>query len=157
MSSEANPEQLVEAVLKSIDFKDINQKNEFKQMIRTLFIDENNQLFLFHPQTLYYINTVENENRKLAEFLFAVLWNGKGAWEISNEEHQTDDLMSSLIFKALPELKSEELQPLSMRCYYQKYRNYLLLILNGFLRNRICLLNNLRNFYLTIIFSILLK
>ncbi|MGQ8870659.1 DNA phosphorothioation-dependent restriction protein DptG [Paenibacillus sp. TSA_86.1] len=110
MSSEANPEQLVEAVLKSIDFKDINQKNEFKQMIRTLFIDENNQLFLFHPQTLYYINTVENENRKLAEFLFAVLWNGNAAWEISNEEHQTDDLMSSLIFKALPVLKSEELQ-----------------------------------------------
>ncbi|KQY90155.1 hypothetical protein ASD24_24945 [Paenibacillus sp. Root52] len=110
ISSETNPEQLIETVLKSIEFKDINQKNEFKQMIKTLFIDENNQLFLFHPQTLYYINTVENENRKLAEFLYAVLWNGKAAWEISKDENQTDDLMSSLIFKALPELKSEESQ-----------------------------------------------
>ncbi|WDQ34547.1 DNA phosphorothioation-dependent restriction protein DptG [Paenibacillus marchantiae] len=110
ISSETNPEQLIETVLKSIEFKDINQKNEFKQMIKTLFIDENNQLFLFHPQTLYYINTVENENRKLAEFLYAVLWNGRAAWEINKDEHQTDDLMSSLIFKALPELKSEESQ-----------------------------------------------
>ncbi|MEK4524759.1 DNA phosphorothioation-dependent restriction protein DptG [Paenibacillus sp. FSL H8-0104] len=110
ISSETNPEQLIETVLKSIEFKDINQKNEFKQMIKTLFIDENNQLFLFHPLTLYYINTVENENRKLAEFLYAVLWNGRAAWEINKDEHQTDDLMSSLIFKALPELKSEESQ-----------------------------------------------
>ncbi|CAI6085296.1 hypothetical protein PAECIP112173_04593 [Paenibacillus sp. JJ-100] len=108
MSSEANPEELIEAVLKSIEFKDVSQKNEFKQMIKTLFIDENNQLFLFHPQTLYYINTVENENRKLAEFLYVVLWNGKSAWEISKTELQTDDLMSSLIFSALPELQDAE-------------------------------------------------
>ncbi|WP_339197354.1 DNA phosphorothioation-dependent restriction protein DptG [Paenibacillus sp. FSL P4-0176] len=110
ISSEVNPEQLVETVLKSIEFRDINQKNEFKQMIKTLFIDENNQLFLFHPQTLYYINTVEKENRRLGEFLYSVLWNGRATWEISKEEHQTDDLMGSLIFKALPELKSEEIQ-----------------------------------------------
>lgn len=45
ISSEANPDQLVEQVLDSIEFKHVNQKSEFKQMIKTLFIDENNQLF----------------------------------------------------------------------------------------------------------------
>ncbi|MFK0522843.1 DNA phosphorothioation-dependent restriction protein DptG [Paenibacillus illinoisensis] len=105
MSSEANPEQLVEAVLSTIEFENVSQKNEFKQMIKTLFIDENNQLFLFHPQTLYYINTVENENKKLAEFLYAVLWSGKGNWNISDKKMQIEDLMSSLIFSALPELQ----------------------------------------------------
>nr|WP_186811924.1 DNA phosphorothioation-dependent restriction protein DptG [Paenibacillus xylanexedens] len=105
MASEANPEQLVEAVLSSIEFENVSQKNEFKQMIKTLFIDENNQLFLFHPQTLYYINTVENENKKLAEFLYAVLWLGKESWNISDKKMQTEDLMSSLIFSALPELQ----------------------------------------------------
>ncbi|MCG7384381.1 DNA phosphorothioation-dependent restriction protein DptG [Paenibacillus sp. ACRRY] len=105
MSSEANPEQLVEAVLSTIEFENVSQKNEFKQMIKTLFIDENNQLFLFHPQTLYYINTVENENKKLAEFLYAVLWSGKESWNISDKKMQIEDLMSSLIFSALPELQ----------------------------------------------------
>ncbi|MEW4430364.1 DNA phosphorothioation-dependent restriction protein DptG [Paenibacillus pabuli] len=105
MSSEANPEHLVEAVLSSIEFENVSQKNEFKQMIKTLFIDENNQLFLFHPQTLYYINTVENENKKLAEFLYAVLWSGNESWNISDKKMQIEDLMSSLIFSALPELQ----------------------------------------------------
>ncbi|WP_339189582.1 DNA phosphorothioation-dependent restriction protein DptG [Paenibacillus polymyxa] len=108
ISSEANPDQLVEQVLDSIEFKHVNQKSEFKQMIKTLFIDENNQLFLFHPQTLYYINTVENENKKLAEFLYMVLWNGKEPWEINKTERHTEDLMSSLIFNALPELQDSQ-------------------------------------------------
>jgi len=108
LSLEVNPEQLVETVLNFIEFQHGSQKNEFKQMIKTLFIDENNQLFLFHPQTLYYINTVENENKKLAEFLYSVLWRGKGSWKIERTELHTEDLMSSLIFKALPELEDTE-------------------------------------------------
>ncbi|MNW50181.1 hypothetical protein D3C74_276260 [compost metagenome] len=44
----------------------------------------------------------------MAEFLYAVLWNGKGQWNISKTKLQTEDLMSSLIFNALPELQDSE-------------------------------------------------
>lgn len=37
-----------------------------------------------------------------------VLWNGKEPWEINKTERHTEDLMSSLIFNALPELQDSQ-------------------------------------------------
>lgn len=115
-------------------------------MIKTLFIDENNQLFLFHPQTLYYINTVEKENRRLGEFLYSVLWNGRATWEISKEEHQTDDLMGSLIFKALPELKSEEIQSQKFAVLLPEISELFAIDFAWLSTKKIYLLNNLKSF-----------
>lgn len=99
-----NSEELINNVLNMIDFENVNQRSEFKQMIRTLFIDTHNQLYLFHPQTLYYINTAETENKRLAVFLYNVLWKQADSWEVEVTEEGSYDLMSELLFKSLPQL-----------------------------------------------------
>ncbi|WP_181438860.1 DNA phosphorothioation-dependent restriction protein DptG [Paenibacillus sambharensis] len=96
--------KLLNNVLDSITFAQPNQRGEFKQMVKTLFLDENDQLYLFHPQTLYYINTLENENKKLAMFLYNVLWNQNEAWSVDSAVQKEADLMSALLFRSLPEL-----------------------------------------------------
>ncbi|WP_339189520.1 DNA phosphorothioation-dependent restriction protein DptG [Paenibacillus sp. FSL H8-0282] len=97
-------EKLLSNVLDSISFGQANQRGEFKQMVKTLFLDENEQLYLFHPQMLYYINTVDNENKKLALFLYNVLWNQRDAWSVDVATENESDLMSTLLFRSLPEL-----------------------------------------------------
>lgn len=99
-------DEVINNVLDQIEFEHVNQRSEFKQIVKTLFLDEHNQLYLFHPQTLYYINTVENENRKLALFLYNVLWNEEEAWNVDFSQDQSNDLMSELLFKSLPKLSS---------------------------------------------------
>lgn len=99
-----NSEELIEKVISSIEFDKPNQKSEFKQMIKTLFLDENNQLYLFHPKTLYYINTEDNENKKLAVFLFNVLWGKENPLAVEDSHDDSHDIMSELLFKSLPAL-----------------------------------------------------
>ncbi|WP_281884742.1 DNA phosphorothioation-dependent restriction protein DptG [Paenibacillus sp. YYML68] len=99
-----NAEKLLNNVIDSISFEHPNQRGEFKQMVKTLFLDENDQLYLFHPQTLYFINTMENENKKLALFLCNILWGVKDAWSVDSAELSESDLMSTLLFRSLPEL-----------------------------------------------------
>lgn len=97
-------EKLLSNVSDSISFGQPNQRGEFKQMVKTLFLDDNEQLYLFHPQTLYYINTVDNENKKLALFLCNVLWSQREAWSVDTTTQNESDLMSTLLFRSLPEL-----------------------------------------------------
>ncbi|WP_322907400.1 DNA phosphorothioation-dependent restriction protein DptG [Paenibacillus campi] len=105
-----NTDELINNVLDAIEFEKPPQRSEFKQMLKTLFVDENNQLYLFHPQTLYYINTVENENKKLATFLFNVLWMNEEPWSMDNDVTHSD-LMSALLFKSLPQLSTSTKRP----------------------------------------------
>lgn len=97
-------EKLLNTALDAINFNQPNQRGEFRQMMKTLFLDENEQLYLFHPQTLYYINTVENDNKRLALFLYNVLWNRQGAWSVDTSDQTDADLMSKLLFRSLPAL-----------------------------------------------------
>lgn len=100
-------EKLLNTALAAITFNQSNQANqrgEFRQMMKTLFLDENDQLYLFHPQTLYYINTLENDNKRLALFLYNVLWNQREAWAVDTSDQGEADLMSKLLFRSLPEL-----------------------------------------------------
>ncbi|WP_161594200.1 DNA phosphorothioation-dependent restriction protein DptG [Paenibacillus sp. CFBP13512] len=103
-------DQLINKVIDSIDFQDINQRSEFKQMLKTLFLDESNQLYLFHPQTLYYINTEGNENKRLAIFLYNILWGSENAWIIEADLEEYSDLMSKLLFRALPQLTDNKIK-----------------------------------------------
>ncbi|WCT56773.1 DNA phosphorothioation-dependent restriction protein DptG [Paenibacillus kyungheensis] len=103
-------DQLINKVVDSITFQDINQRSEFKQIIKTLFLDENNQLYLFHPQTLYYIHTKGNENKRLAIFLYNILWDSENAWIIESDQQEYSDVMSKLLFKALPQLTNSEIK-----------------------------------------------
>lgn len=111
LSNTVNIAELIERVINSIEFENLNQKSEFKQMIKTLFLDDNNQLYLFHPKTLYYINTEENENRKLAVFLFNVLWTDEETLDIEKINNASNDLMSELLFRSLPELDDYSERP----------------------------------------------
>lgn len=101
-----NTDDLISNVLNKIDFESASQRSEFKQMVKTLFLDDRGQLYLFHPQTLYYINTVDSENKKLALFLYNVLWKQEEPWAVETNEGSSNDLMSDLLFKSLPELES---------------------------------------------------
>lgn len=100
-----NTDDLITAVLNKIDFENVSQRSEFKQMVKTLFLDDHGQLYLFHPQTLYYINTVDSENKKLALFLYDVLWKQEEPWAVETNQGNSNDLMSDLLFKSLPELE----------------------------------------------------
>ncbi|GJM75243.1 hypothetical protein HMSSN036_74590 [Paenibacillus macerans] len=100
-----NTDDLISNVLNKIDFENVSQRSEFKQMVKTLFLDDYGQLYLFHPQTLYYINTVDSENKKLALFLYDVLWKQEEPWAVDINQGNSNDLMSDLLFKSLPELE----------------------------------------------------
>jgi DNA phosphorothioation-dependent restriction protein DptG len=101
--------KLLNNVLDSITFEHPNQRGEFKQMMKTVFLDENDQLYLFHPETLYYINSTENENKKLALFLYNVLWGEREAWSIDPTNQNEFDMMSTLLFRSLPELTNTKI------------------------------------------------
>ncbi|GIP52563.1 DNA phosphorothioation-dependent restriction protein DptG [Paenibacillus vini] len=107
-------DDLISTVLNKIDFENVSQRSEFKQMVKTLFLDDHGQLYLFHPQTLYYINTVESENKKLASFLYDVLWKQEESWTVESIPGESIDLMSDLLFKSLPEL---EVAPKTAKSY----------------------------------------
>lgn len=100
-----NTDDLISKVIEKIDYDNVNQRSEFKQMVKTFFIDDQGQLYLFHPQTLYYINTIDNENKKLALFLRDVLWKQNEPWTVEETEGNSMDLVSDLLFKSLPELE----------------------------------------------------
>lgn len=101
-----NTDEMISNVLNKIDFENVSQRSEFKQMVKTLFLDDHGQLYLFHPQTLYYININENENKKLALFLYNVLWKQEEPLAIETNQGNSNDLMSDLLFKSLPELEA---------------------------------------------------
>jgi len=109
-----NNDDLISNVLNKIDFESVSQRSEFKQMVKTLFLDDRGQLYLFHPQTLYYINTVDSENKKLALFLYDVLWKQEEPWAVETNQGTSNDLMSDLVFKSLPEL---EVAPKTAKSY----------------------------------------
>lgn len=109
-----NTDELISNVLNKIDFENVSQRSEFKQMVKTLFLDDHGQLYLFHPQTLYYININDNENKKLALFLYNVLWKQEAPWALETNQGNSNDLMSDLLFKSLPEL---EAAPRSAKSY----------------------------------------
>lgn len=109
-----NTDDLISNVLNKIDFESVSQRSEFKQMVKTLFLDDRGQLYLFHPQTLYYINTVDSENKKLALFLYDVLWKQEEPWAVETNQGTSNDLMSDLLFKSLPEL---EVAPKTAKSY----------------------------------------
>lgn len=109
-----NTDDLISNVLNKIDFENVSQLSEFKQMVKTLFLDDHGQLYLFHPQTLYYINTVDSENKKLALFLYDVLWKQEEPWVVETNQGNSNDLMSDLLFKSLPEL---EVAPKTAKSY----------------------------------------
>lgn len=109
-----NTDDLILNVLNKIEFENVNQRSEFKQMVKTLFLDDHGQLYLFHPQTLYYINTVDSENKKLALFLYDVLWKQEEPWAVETNQGNSNDLMSDLLFKSLPEL---EVAPKTAKSY----------------------------------------
>jgi DNA phosphorothioation-dependent restriction protein DptG len=109
LSKRINTEELLSTVLNKIRFEDISQRSKCKQLLESLFLNEDHQLHIFHPQVLFYIDSNDLEIKKLAAFLFQVLW---GNHYISTGiQQQPEDVVTSLLFNALPKLEDSDEKP----------------------------------------------
>lgn len=110
-------EDLLVNVLNKVTFEDPSQRSKFKQLLESLFLNESKQLHIFHPQVLYYIDSNDLENKKLAAFLYHVLW---GKHHINSSDliqKEPEDALTSLLFDALPTLENSDDKTLKYDIY----------------------------------------
>ncbi|HEX9061089.1 MAG TPA: DNA phosphorothioation-dependent restriction protein DptG [Clostridia bacterium] len=101
-------DSICENIINNIEIK-YEDKDIFRDLVKTLFFNKFNELEIFHPIIHNYIPLQNTEHRKIASFLYSVLVNE----EIKQVVMQTYDykpknIMLSLILESLPELSNEE-------------------------------------------------
>lgn len=109
--------EFIENVTEEIEeFEGDNSKQNFKSIIRTMFID-NDKLVDFDIKTMNYISTVSSEE-KYARFLFSIFMDNELKEEIKKHYNKdTDNILNRLVLRALPELKDKKVRVENYKCY----------------------------------------
>ncbi|MCC0702775.1 DNA phosphorothioation-dependent restriction protein DptG [Clostridioides sp. ES-S-0049-02] len=125
-SGQIKPEN-IDIFLDSIDI-DSNYKVTLKRIIKELFFDENENIYIFHPKLLNYIHTPNVYYMKLSKFLYDVLLNDMDNIEIKKKvndsfKYDSYNVMELLMLKSLPELETVESSKSIYRCVCKNVSN----------------------------------
>ncbi|WP_270474717.1 DNA phosphorothioation-dependent restriction protein DptG [Clostridium cochlearium] len=98
------------------EFEGVNSKDIFKDLVNTIFIDDN-KLVNFDIKTINYIKAT-NSDEKIAEFLYSVLFDNK-LKDLIQKHYSKDieNILYNLVLNALPELKNKEYIMHKYKCY----------------------------------------
>ncbi|MGL5149239.1 MAG: DNA phosphorothioation-dependent restriction protein DptG [Clostridium sp.] len=117
LKGEFNEQDFIERVTSKVEeFEGVNSKEAFKDIIKTMFIDENN-LVDFDIKTLNYISS-EGAEDKIAKFLYSVLVEeelkelAKGHYD-----REVENILYKLVLDSLPELKKSVSKNEGYNCY----------------------------------------
>lgn len=146
LKSEFNAEELINEVAEQIgEYEGGASKEVFKDIIKTMFIDENN-LVDFDIKTINYISSTSAEE-KIAKFLFSTLFDKDLAEDISNYyDRDVENVLYKLVLKALPELKDKEISTNEYNCYLPFVRELFIKDLKFILNNEELYKNSLKRF-----------
>lgn len=115
---EFNIEEFIDNVAEYVaEFEGNTSKENFKDIVKTMFIDKDNKLVDFNIKTINYISAT-NSDEKIAKFLYSVFFNE----ELKNEvgkyyDRKVDNVLYRLVLKSLPELKEKSTSVEEYKCY----------------------------------------
>ena len=117
IKGEFNPESFIDEVAEEIgEYEGDRSKETFKDIVRTMFIQDN-KLVDFDIKTINYIASTSAEE-KVAKFLYSVLFDEKLKNEtISHYGKDVDNILYKLVLKALPKLKDKKVSMDEYKCY----------------------------------------
>ena len=146
LKGEFNADQFIDEVSEQIgEYEGSSSKEVFKDIVRTMFIDENN-LVDFDIKTINYISAT-SADEKIAKFLFSTLFDKSLSKEISNHyDREVDNVLYRLVLRALPELKDKEFSIGEYNCYLPFIRELFIKDLKFMLSNEELYKNSLKRF-----------
>lgn len=117
LSEKFNVEAFIEEVVEQVaDFKGNMSKEYFKDIVKTMFID-NGELVDFDIKTINYIPST-NADIRIATFLYSVLMDKDLKEDIKTHyDREVDNIMYKLVLKSLPTLKDKETSMGEYNCY----------------------------------------
>ena len=98
------------------DYQDDLSKEYFKDIVRTMFIDNDN-LVDFDIKTINYISSTSSDE-KIANFLYSTLFDENIKSNISKYyDRKVDNIMYKIVLDSLPELREKEIPIGEYKCY----------------------------------------
>ncbi len=117
INGEFEVETFIEEVADQIgEYEGDMSKESFKDIVRTMFIDNDN-LVDFDIKTINYISST-NADEKIANFLYSVLFDEEIKKDVSKHyDREVDNILYKLVLKSLPELKDKKTNIGEYKCY----------------------------------------
>ena len=118
LNTDFNAESFLEEVADTIgDYgDDTNNRENFKDLVRTMFL-EGNKLIDFDIKTINYIPSTSAED-KIASFITSVLLDKESVKNIEdNYNKEVENILYRLVLKSLPELKEKNISLGEYYCY----------------------------------------
>lgn len=117
LNEKFNVEAFIEEVVEQVaDFEGDISKEYFKDIIKTMFIDDG-ELVDFDIKTINYIPSTSADT-KIATFLYAVLMDKDIKKDVKKHyDRDVDNIMYKLVLKSLPKLKDKEISMGEYNCY----------------------------------------
>lgn len=117
LSGDFEVESFLEEVSDQIgEYEGYNSREAFKDIIRSMFID-NNRLVDFDIRTINYIASTASDD-KISSFLYSVLFDESIKEDVSKHyDREVENILYKLVLKALPELKYEKKKIGEYKCY----------------------------------------
>ena len=98
------------------EYEGDNSRETFKDIIRSMFID-NNGLVDFDIRTINYISSTTSDD-KISNFLYSILFDESIKEDVSKYyDREVENILYKLVLKALPELKDEKNKIGEYKCY----------------------------------------
>lgn len=118
LKNDFNTEEFINNVVDYVaEFEGNTSKENFKDIVRTMFIDEDNKLVDFNIKTINYISAT-NADEKVAKFLYSVFFNEELKSEVEKYyDREVDNILYRLVLKSLPELKEKSTSVEEYKCY----------------------------------------
>ena len=147
LKADVNTEELVDNIVDMIaDFDKHESLESFKDIINSMFITLDGNLVNFSLKTINYINS-SNDDVKFAEFLYSTLFDKELKLQVKKNYNKEEiNILSNLIFKALPELKDKDYKDDKYECYLPFIKELFTKDFKFLLENEELYKNNLQRF-----------
>lgn len=109
--------EVIENVTDEIgDYEGSTSKETFKDIVKTMFID-NDSLVDFNVKTFNYI-TSTNSEEKIAKFLFSIFFDNELKHTVTSlYDKEVDNILYKLVLNALPKLNDKSIENDNYKCY----------------------------------------
>lgn len=118
LKNEFNTNEFIENVVDEIgEFEGATSKETFKNIVKTMFVDKEDQLVNFDIKTMNYISSSDEDN-KFSKFLYSIFFSEELKY-LAKEHYDTkvENILNKLVLNALPELKDKRIDANEYKCY----------------------------------------
>lgn len=107
-ASKFNEDIFFQDIINSVEFENDEDKQKFREVISTIFFDDEKGIVKFHPKVLVHSTAEEEENIEMGKFLYDVLFTEDEDYHNEIEEmfrKKTGNVLTDLILDKLPEIE----------------------------------------------------